>query len=678
MADPVFNAFASQDFDPIFSLIAATPHAEEARRVDVADFQAAAREAIGEVVQASYNNHDPSLRVLLIQGRSGAGKTHRLITTLADLSAAGQVYPAVMQLSAKVDLDQISLWILQKLLGELTASHFRDVQGRTPLKRLAARLWAHAQEALRLRFDAALEADDLSAAAQSAICSAPGIRKQLPATAGLKRSDDTLIAALLLLAEDASHEVDAWLYGGTGVYRLGERPLHPLLSEPDRQAAIIGLARIAHATGAPLIIALDQIESMVQLADQRLLTALVTTILQLAENCACIGVVIAALLDTYRDVMHKNIDDSFKQRIEYGQTPVMLSHPTADIVHAIVQRRVERLLAVQGAEVRVATAQAAIAPDWLLEHIRAANAGTFYPRDLFNGLRAYRRACLREQRFLAPAEYLNMQQPGAGIPSPVAAEVGQSPATFEELDKLWSDACDKQVGAVINFSSYDRQHLLLWLAHHVAEELPQVASVRAEAQQWQDAAATRVIELGFLPHDGRSGEHWTIALIDAPNRNQQLLQQIRALLARVTKARLALLRHGKLPGVSEAGVPDRPLEQLRTRLQHGPALAEHFAAGGRVACTENRDWQRLHLAKTFFEQRAAAPDFNDWRRQRRFLLEHAQIGSLARLVQPEGLGVSRHLTSAEKKTLASLHQPGSCSGKHSPASDGARCLGCES
>src|SRR5215510_2055853 len=96
----VFDAFVSSHFDPVFSSTAVAPWAEYAARLDDEKFHSPAREAVDQVVEAARANLDPAMRVALIQGEVGLGKTHAVIAKLWQLSRVGKAYPAIMQLSA--------------------------------------------------------------------------------------------------------------------------------------------------------------------------------------------------------------------------------------------------------------------------------------------------------------------------------------------------------------------------------------------------------------------------------------------------------------------------------------------------------------------------------------------------------------------------------------------------
>lgn len=621
MTDPLFEAFTGRHFDPVFSQMAVTSHASGALEVDVRDLHWKAGDAVIRVAEAATEpGADPSRRIALIQGPSGYGKTHRLVTVLLELSQKGRAYPAVMQLSAKVEVGAVSLWMLRKVVDELAASHFADAQGRSPLKRLADHLWAHAPESTKQRYDEALECENLDGAAEEVVAAIPSIRRALQAR-GLSRSDGPLMAALMLLADDASFDVDAWLRGGSNECRIGRFRLPALARETERHGVLADLARIAIATGAPLIIALDQIESITRIGDDKLLSAVVTTAIQIVENSKQgVGLIISALQTTYDDLIQGKIDESFRQRIVFGQQPVSLERPGDATVRAVLDRRTSVLLQRVGLPADPRASQR-IAPDWLLAR---ANHQTL--RDLFQAIRDYREVCRESLRFLTEDEYGNDN-----------GDTKDGNGHIEDFEKLWTDLTDDNTGSVANFSPYDREQLFLWLAAHVSEELSGVSGTVVESYQLSDGAATRVIDLRFLSDDGHTVERWKIAFADAPNSRNQLREQINSALNAAFDAKPALLRDGRMVGVKEDGLPDRDSSALR-KLQPGPALDDLFKAGGRVAAATQKDWQRLALARRFVAERKDARGFSDWRQQCRFLLEHAGIGQMARLVQPESEG----------------------------------------
>ncbi len=648
MTCPVLAAFLGPHFDPVFSQTAVTSHAETVLAVDVPTVHRSARQAVVRVADAAVNGiGDPAQRVVLIQGRSGLGKTHSLVATLLELSRHGRTYPAVMQLSARIDPGQVSLWMLRKVLDEMGAAHFRAPGGATPLARLAERLWAHAAAADRRDYQAALEAENPQAAAAVVGRAVGQIRRAL-APNGVEARDAPVMVALMLLADagvldfDRSGEsrrfgrvlsfvglarsepdglgVNEWLRGSAEVCRVAGYTLHPLATETDRQEVFARIVRIAAATGASMVIALDQIEAISRIGDRDLLTRVVATALQLVEACPQgLALVIAALHDTYDNAVRDHIEDSYRQRIELGEPPITLMPPDPATVAAVIDKRVAALLDRAGAAPDP-EAPHKIAPDWL---IRASQYQSL--RDVFQSLREYRELCRRADRFVSEQEWHTKKPP----PDP--------PLELDHFDKLWEDMTDAAIGSVSNYSDYDRVKMFVWLAEKAVEEVLTIGGVSVDEVELQDAAATRMVDLSFRDSNGNPVERWKIGFADAPNSGSKLLKQLRSVLDSATDAKPALLRNRKLPGVNDDGNPDRAPAALR-KLQAGPALIDLFDAGGRVAMTTDKDWQRLDLARGFLADRADAPGFAEWRRQRRFLLEHAGIGQITRLLRPEGRG----------------------------------------
>jgi hypothetical protein len=116
-----------------------------------------------------------------------------------------------------------------------------------------------------------------------------------------------------------------------------------------------------------------------------------------------------------------------------------------------------------------------------------------------------------------------------------------------------------------------------------------------------------------------------------------LHNQIEAFLDAAHDAKPALLRVGTFTRVTDEGKPVQSIAHLRGS-QAGPQLANVLEAGGRLAPTKKKDWLRLRLATKLVSERCQAGGFAQWRAERRFLLDMAEIGLIASLVQPEGWG----------------------------------------
>lgn len=637
MANSLFDAFAGHHFDPVFVLTAATSNARDAVLFDVPGLHPAASRAIEDVVNAAcLPGADTTLRTLLIEAPAGYGKTHRLTTTLLRCARDGRACPAVLQLSARVEPNRLSRWMLHKITDELAAGHFRDDDGLTPLQKLASVYWSWAPAERRERFLEALDADDVDATIERVREAVPAIRRASPE---LRRSDDRMLCVLLLKAEDASPDIDSWLRGGALTPGLSALGLAAIDDENAAQDVILAIARLALIADLPLVIGIDQIEAIARITDDTLLTAVVTTALQLVENCpGGIGLIIAALLDTYRTQLRDRIDASFRQRVEMGRVPVRLDYVDVSTMREIVNRRVEVLLERAGVDADPIEAGSRLVPGWLLEYAESNNL-----REILQVIREYRQASVEAGHLLDEDAFVTGASGGAPgrasvMATPVAAE--QAPATQVDFDKLWADCCDAALDAEDDrwVSQHDREQLLTWLFHQVAAELPDVEDVVVESRVLDDAAATPVLDVTFRQAGHQPVERWCVGFADAPNRLERFADQVGAVIASATNAYPAVIRTGRILGITDDGAPDRPLGHL-LRLQAGPVLADLLACQGRVRAVTNRDWLRLELVRRFYEERREAVGFVDWCRQRCFLASHCGLDALVALATPGADGL---------------------------------------
>lgn len=619
-----FEAFTGAHFDHAFSNTAVVSWADHARHVDVERFAADARMAIRDVVDAAQNTPEPPMRIALIEANAGFGKTHTVITTLGRLAHEGRAYPVVAQLSVRLPPEQISLWLLRTIIDELSKRYFVDAEGRTPLQRLARGLLEFAQPSTRQAYLNALGEGDESELLARARTAAPQIRKAI-ADDHIKPEDDPIIAGLLLADKDVSYPFANWLRGGTQEVRFANQTLPPLTTEDNRHSVLRAIAALAHATGAPLVLAFDQIEAVAHTGDDKLLGRVVVGMTQLVEQTARgVGLVFSALSNTFDQIKRRDLPSSTISRFEDGIKPVRIDVPKPEELRGFIDMRAAYLLKLAGAESDPVAGQK-MAPDWLL---RREDRPVL--RRLFQMVRDYRNACRKAGQFLSEDEYI-ATTPDGETPS-------EPPVPAEDFDKLWADEIDADVGSAVNLSGPEKADLFDWLTDNVAEELPERLSVSKARLTLEGSQPTTVFDIRFHGPGGAIHERWKVALIDAPNAHGQLRDQIEHVLNKATNARPALLRLGpKLPRIREDGRPQRSVDHVRGTNgspQAGAPLANLLDAGGRIAHSSQNDWIRLRLARKFVEERRDAPGFAQWRRQRRFLLETAGIGWMTRLLQP--------------------------------------------
>jgi hypothetical protein len=621
----VFDAFAGPDFDPVFSDTAVAPWAEHAIHVDLETHHSPTRQAIRDVVRGAAQNAAPSQRIFLVQGDAGLGKTHVIISELGRLSREEAVYPAIMQLSVRLAPEDISLWMLRATIDELSKTHFKDQQNRSPLKRLADNLWEHAQSGRKVAYERALAKGDDSQILALARTAAPAIREGL-SQHGVKRGHEPIIAGLLLAADDASYAFTNWLRGGHQEVRLGEYMLPALTNEADRQQALVSLATLAAAAGAPLILVFDQIEAVSRVADHGQLGKLFASAVQLVEGgIPGTGIIFSALSDTFERVKGGHLDVGFVSRIEQGIPPVHLDRPDRAQLRSMIDKRSAYLLELSHVPA-ARNAGETMVPSWLLDCLKDTLL-----RPALQTVREYREACKAAGHFLEEHEYKQ-----AETVSPTADELDAAP---QEFDQLWQDAIDADVGALANIPTAEKADLFEWLVQNVAEELPQIAALRVTRLTLEGSMPIMVFDLRFKDAHDVTIERWKIGLIDAPNSQGRLRDQIATFLDNAYHAAPAILRIGApLPRIRSDGEPVTSITHVRGangQPQAGDPLANLLEAGGRIAPTDQRDWIRLRLARQFVEGRKAAKGFKKWRAQRRFLLSMAALGVMTKLLHPK-------------------------------------------
>ncbi|MEO0420691.1 MAG: hypothetical protein AAF184_00020 [Pseudomonadota bacterium] len=611
--DALFHALASEHFSGIYSRFATATWARDAISLDVPSIHAEVRQGILNVVRAAHEDASPGDRVLLVKGEAGLGKTHCLTTELAKLARRGKAYPVLMQLAVDIDANELSRWFVKKIFDELATDKFVDQDGLSPLERLATILWSHAPDQ-RKRFKAKRDADvDEEVLDKLAVNAARKITKQLK-NAGVTADDRVVVAGLLARADDCGLPFKAWVNGSSSHQSFGSLFLEPLRHNDQRTDVLLSLARICHATGAPFILAIDQIESTEQIGSLSLLESFLASAIQLCEDgIQGTGVIICALSDILARL--PTLPASLRQRLEMQPAPVQMRPPKPMEIQRILQRRAQVLL--ERADIDVSEVQAAdrISPAWLWRE------GSLQPRHVLESVRAYRERCIAASGFLSQDAFSDKASAPAGASQSV------------DFDKAWEDRRDQAVGGARSFSDEQRIELLSWLIRESALEIIGLTGTHLSRKHLGGPHPCRILRVEFLVDGEQRLEAWEIAFADAPVRGRALRRQIDLFLQHCTDASPAIFRLGTVSGF-DGTEPNRSLKDLR-RLTTGPALVNLLDAGGRVAPTEKQHWTELATAREFIGEFADAPAFADWRRERRFLTREVAIGPLASLARPQ-------------------------------------------
>ncbi|MEO0974332.1 MAG: hypothetical protein AAFX85_14670 [Pseudomonadota bacterium] len=497
----IYDAFVSEHFSGVYSRFATAAWARDAVNLDVPSIHADVRIKVLALVQAAHRDESPGDRVLLVRGEAGMGKTHCLTTELAKLARRGSVYPVLMQLAVGIEPGELSRWMLKKVFDELSADKFIDEQNHSPMERLANLLWTFAPNALHEKFQQELDGEaDEEKLDRLAVEAARKIARELKRN-GLRADDRPVIAGLLARAEDAGTTFKAWINGSDAAQRFGGQTLEPLRREDERRDVIVSLARVCRATGAPLVLAIDQIEATEQLGSQKLLQHFITYSVQLVEEGILgTGVIICAL----SDIMAKlpDLPQSLRQRVEMNPAPVQMRTPTPADRRKILTRRAQVLMERCGVRADERDVANVISPEWLFEGYPPQ------PRHALEAIKRYRERCLLQGRFLSQSEWSTAGE----------SNDGATPEPVVDFDKAWEDRRDATVGGVRAFSDEQRLELLAWFISEAATEVPGLHSSQVTRRHIEGLHPTQVLRIEFMVAPGDCVEAWEVAYVDAPIR----------------------------------------------------------------------------------------------------------------------------------------------------------------
>ena len=181
-------------------------------------------------------------RIVLVKGEAGSGKSHVLTTSFKRAAAIprGEVYPAVLQLTAPVEKKDYDMWLVDALFRQLSARHFADDQNQNPLRRLAGRLLsrisvAEQDEYLRLIDD--IEGDGVIPLAQKF---ARKVRRDARELLSEEPPAESFIA-VVLLAGYGDPSALSYLRYGTIDKRLKKLEIPPIKKAHDRIQLIANL-----------------------------------------------------------------------------------------------------------------------------------------------------------------------------------------------------------------------------------------------------------------------------------------------------------------------------------------------------------------------------------------------------------------------------------------------------
>ncbi|MGF1508356.1 MAG: helicase HerA domain-containing protein [Myxococcota bacterium] len=581
------EAFLAPDADDLFVSVAAFSEARELAELDVAHGHAAGRRALETImVNASRRRASEGTRVALIRGAAGAGKTHLVAASLrkAAVDPSQSVLPAVLQLTAPVKIEDYERWLLDAVFRELSARHFPDEAGHSPLRRLADRLLSRVSDADRDHFlDFIDNLDD-----DGEVPMALDLGKRILRSARDLMQDSPPPAAFIgaiLLAGYGDESAVHYLRRG----RVDDRIEVLGISEPrdaqDRIEVLCFLGLTAELAGCTLALVFDQVENVVRLGNEALFRHTLIQGLRIAHDVRSAAVAFVALQSAYDSIAANELAQSERDRIEReAPAAVVLQNLSPDVLRDILVRRMEVLRKRRG----LPTADGSLEP--------------LPPEIVERALQqdSARRALLTVGSFRTRVHNEGWE---TTLPPP--------PPPPGDWDKEWADFHDAGPTIDLRMLVPTKAETLSWWAVEAGRELSPPYSVEAEPNKFQPPV-THLVDIRVL-HREVQIERRQLALCDAKNQHGQLRHQVEAFLEWCSGVPGVYRSNGFAKGKSA---------------QVAPALADLRTNHGFIVDVAPSEWNSLDRARKFHELHEANPEFLRWRKE---------VQWLRQLVKPLGV-----------------------------------------
>lgn len=593
------DAFLSPWAEALFSAVAVFGDAQQLDLLDVGVGQQPARRAIDTVI-ANALNCMPSVgsRIALIKGEAGSGKSHVLTTSFRRAAALprGEVYPAVLQLTAPVEKKNYEVWLLDALFRQLTARHFADDHNCGPLRRLARRLLSRVHVDEQEAFLRVIDDLDDDGEVKLALEIARKVRKEaldiLP-----ENPPEAAFFAVVLLAGFGDSSAIAYLRQGVADKRLKAFDLPKIKTGHQRLEVLKDLGLTARLVGASLAIGFDQVENAVRLGSEDLFVHTIFLAVRIVENVPNCAVVVASVVGEYDEIISgrrtvKGLPAGDRDRIEnIPPSPVSLDRGDPAFFRKVIAQR----LAVMRARSKLPAAANALdpLPSWFLPRIdQARNV-----RAALREVSLFREKAIELQRLPDQREY---ETGTSETPPPIVEEDAIS------FDKLWADFMDSAPATINRLLVSTQAELLAWWAQEASREYAAREPVEVATTELADSHATKVVEV-VLRANGAALERRRLAICEAPNRNQQLSKQIEAFLDYSSGSTPIVLRTNGFPKSRQSQVAG--------------ALHKLKALCGRQLDLGETEWHNLQRAKDFADRHGKGESFLAWRRDRQWLLQ---------------------------------------------------------
>jgi energy-coupling factor transporter ATP-binding protein EcfA2 len=302
------------------------------------------------------------LRIALLNGEAGTGKTHVLSTTLKNqvFKEQSTIFPVVLQLTAPVPIANYEEWLIKSIFNELDTRHFDTQDNRSPLQRLGSAILAHTdsgecEKFLQYRDD---DNDELM------IEQARKIGRQLQRQAK-QETDPTRqlssplpasFVAVILLAANEHQSAQNYLQYGVIDSCLAPLCLPPVEHAFNRLDLIHHLDLVIHWLGGVLVLAFDQVEQANKQSsidattscdrpptNVALLAHIFSQVVNIAMRTEATALIVAIINDAYDDLRassQSGLNQSYIDRIE-NEIPMMtrLRRPDAAFLRNVIMNR---------------------------------------------------------------------------------------------------------------------------------------------------------------------------------------------------------------------------------------------------------------------------------------------------------------------------------------------------
>lgn len=573
------EAFLSPDADDLFISVAAFSEASELAEIDVAQGHTAGRRALeAAIVNATRRRASEGTRTALIRGAAGSGKTHLVAATLRKAAAdhSQSVLPAVLQFTAPVTIGGYERWLIDTVFRELSARHFPDGEGRSPLRRLADSLLDRVSDEDRTEF---LDyVDDLDEDGEIPIAIDLGARIRHQARAFLQHSPPpTGFLGVLLLAGYGDESAVEYLRSGRVDERVQLLGVKAPETGPERLDVLRLLGLTAELAGCTLVFVFDQVEAVVDFGVEGLFKHTLVQGLRLAHEVPSLAMGFVALKSAYDRIADRDLSQSERDRLEREPpSGVALEQLSPEILRKVLARRLEVLRARRG----VSSEENSLAPLPQAVIDQALEADSV------------RRALLSVSAFRA--EVLEQGWKVAPPPPP--------PPPPYDWDKAWADFHDSGPTVDLKMLTPTKVDLLGWWATCAGQELSRPYSVQATAGKFEPPR-THVIDIG-VKHEDVTVELRQLAFCDAKNQHGKLRNQVEAFLD----------WSSGVPAVHRA----KGFARGKTA-QVAPALADLRANHGLIVDIAPSEWNSLARARQFYELHEKKEDLLRWRREAQWL-----------------------------------------------------------